>query len=218
MNDLTGLKNASQEKHELKAYYTEIAKQLDNVIKYDQTYALELHDRLQEYIEESRRTNTPMTMADMVLASGVNRDAYYKIRNGDYDWLLPSYMDRHNIPYDAVGSCYTVVDTNDDITSSNTVKQAQNGYEDFDIEDEQEGEKVLLVRLSEILKQAELALQADRERLCMDRNARNAGGAIFLLKAQQGLQDTPQDVRNTQTLNINVASLDEAKEALKRLG
>ena len=100
-------------------------------------------------------------------------------------------MDRHGIPYDQAGTVWT----------------------------DENGQEQLLLRMSTIIKTFDLEIQKDREILCMDRNARNAGGAIFLLKAQQGLQDTPAAPGTTnQTLNINVASLDEAREALKRLG
>lgn len=186
--DLTGLKKANEDKAELKAYYSEVAKSLDNVIRYKQDCVLRVHQGLSEYIEESRSQNKPLTMGGLVKASTLPQDVFYKARQGDYDWLCMSYMDRHDIPLDNYG---TVVDV--------------------------DGEMILLLRLSEVIKSAELEVQIDRESLCMDRNARNAGGAIFLLKAQQGLQDTPQDIVNHQTLNINVASLEEAQQALKRL-
>lgn len=180
-----------QDAADTKAYYMDIAASLDNVIKYNQDYAIQLRDNLQAYIREARENKEPLTMAGMILASGVSGDTYYRMRQGEHDWLLPAYMDRHSIPYDRVGSIWT----------------------------DEDGQEILLVQMSRLIKTAELELQADRERLCMDKTARNAGGAIFLLKAQQGLQDTPQPAGTTnQTLNINVASLDEAREALKRLG
>ena len=174
---------------ETKEKYKEVAKSLDNVIKYNQDFAKTLKENLTEYIEESREEGKPLTIADMILSSGVSADTYKRMRDGEHDWLLPAFMDRHDIPYDNYGSLYTLED----------------------------GREILLLQMSKIIKQAELAIQADRERLCMDRNARNAAGAIFLLKAQQGLQDTPQDVVTHQSLTVNVASLDEAREALKRL-
>lgn len=187
--NIEDLNNRARDMAETKAHYMEIAKSMDGVTKYGQEYAMTLHNNLSAYIEESREEGRPLTIADMILASGVSREVYYRMREGSSDWMLPSYMDRHGIPYDQIGTIYT----------------------------DEEGQEILLLRLGDVIKQAELAIQADRERLCMDRNARNAAGAIFLLKAQQGLQDTPQDVVTHQSLTVNVASLDEAREALKRL-
>ena len=183
------LNQIQMEKAQTKEHYMEVVKSLDNVIKYNQDFAKTLKENLTGYIEESREEGKPLTIADMILSSGVSADTYRRMRDGEHDWLLPAFMDRHDIPYDNYGSLYTLED----------------------------GREILLLQMSKIIKQAELAIQADRERLCMDRNARNAAGAIFLLKAQQGLQDTPQDVVTHQSLTVNVASLDEAREALKRL-
>lgn len=183
------LNQIQKDKALTKEHYMEVAKSLDNVIKYNQDFAKTLQENLTTYIEETREEGRPLTIADMMLSSGVSVDTYQRMRNGEHDWLLPAYMDRHGISYDNYGSLYTL----------------------------ESGEEILLLQMSTIIKQAELAIQADRERLCMDRNARNAAGAIFLLKAQQGLQDTPQDVVTHQSLTVNVASLDEAREALKRL-
>ena len=80
------------------------------------------------------------------------------------------------------------------------------------------GETVFLCRLSEIIKSAELAVQQQREEACSSLRG-NPAGNIFLLKAQQDFQDTPPDQRttNNNTLVMNISTLDEAKEAMKRL-
>ena len=127
----------------------------------------------------------------MVRASGMGYDTYIRYREGKADHLLFEYMDLNNIPYDMEGA------------------EIQNA----------DGEMVLLLRLSDIIKSAELAVQEQRETACSSLKG-NPAGNIFLLKAQQGFQDTPTETRttnnNTLVLN-NIASLDEAREALKRL-
>ena len=118
-------------------------------------------------------------------------DTYYRYKDGDADHLLYEYMDLHGIDYDHEG---------DQITTD-------------------AGDVVLLVRMSEIIKNAELAIQEQLEENCYT-NKGNPAGSIFGLKARYDWQDTPPDQRttnnNTLVLN-NVATLDEAREAMKRL-
>ena len=187
--DTKGLQAASAQKADIKEYYQKALESIDAVTKYDQTIAGTLRDNLQAYIEESRQARQPLTVAGMIKASVITRDAYYRLRDGESDWMLPAYMDRHDIPVEMYGAQY--VDEN--------------------------GQVILLVRLSDVIKNAELDIQADREALCMDRNARQVSGAIFLLKAQQGLQDTPTEKPTYSSNTLIIADREQAQKALELL-
>lgn len=185
------LAETSADKAELTDHYKKIAEARKNVIRYGQTYALTLADNLTAYIEEQTEKKKPLTIAGMVRASGMSHDTYIRYREGKADHLLYEYMDVNGISYDQEGQQITTDD----------------------------GEMVLLWRLSDVIKSAELVVQEQRETACSSLKG-NPAGNIFLLKAQQGFQDTPVEQRttnnNTLILN-NVATLEEAKDALKRL-
>lgn len=189
--DQEGLRAANAAREEYKEYYKKIAEQRAKQIKHGQPYASTLLDNLNEYIERQEKRGRPLTIAGLIRASGVSMDTYYRYKDGDADHLLYEYMDLHGIDYDHEG---------DQITTD-------------------AGDVVLLVRMSEIIKNAELAIQEQLEENCYT-NKGNPAGSIFGLKARYDWQDTPPDQRttnnNTLVLN-NVATLDEAREAMKRL-
>lgn len=189
--DQTGLREASAAKAEKLEYYKKIAEQQAKTIKYGQEYAGQMMDNFNAYVIEQRNQRRPLTIAGLIRASGVSKDTYYRYRDGEADHMLYEYMDLHGIDYSQEGN---------EITT-------------------EEGERVLLLRLSEIIKNAELAIQEQLEENCYT-NKGNPAGSIFGLKARYDWQDTPPDQRttnnNTLVLN-NVATLDEAREAMKRL-
>ena len=185
------LAGANADKAEMIAHYKEVAAQIAKVTKYGQEYALTLKDRLEEYIEEQELQHKPLTVAGMIRASGLSRDTYDRYRDGEADHMLYAFMDANGISYEHEDELLTLPD----------------------------GREVLLVRLGTLIKQAELYIQEQREAACSS-NRGNPAGNIFLLKAQQGFRDQPEDSRttnnNTLILN-NVASLSEAKDALNLL-
>ena len=184
-----GLAAASSAKAEKVAHYREIAEQQKNVIRYGQEYAWTLNEKLSAYIEKQQQNRQPLTVAGLVRASGMTPDTYRRYKEGKADHMLYAYMDEHGFSYDQEGQIIT--DT--------------------------EGKQIFLARLSTIIKLAELAVQEQRESACSS-NKGNPAGNIFLLKAQQGFVDTPETQQTNNTLNINVANLDEAKQALNLLG
>lgn len=189
--NLSGLQEANAERTARAEYYDRIAEHRAKLIRYGQDYALPLMEKLAEYIERQQENRKPLTIAGLVRASGVSADTYYRFRDGDCDRLLYEWMDLHGVPYDMEGQQITTDD----------------------------GETVLLCRLSTIVKTAELAVQEQLEENCYT-NKGNPAGSIFGLKARYDWQDTPPDQRtttnNTLVLN-NVATLDEARAAMKRL-
>ena len=189
--NLDGLKAADAARTEFLEHYKAIAEERARRIKYNQEFAYTLMLRLSEYIKEQQTERRPLTIAGLIRAAEIGRDAYERLRSGDRDCLLYEYMDRNGIDYDMEGEL---------------------------VEDEA-GEKVLLCRFSAIVKNAELAVQEQLEENCYT-NKGNPAGSIFGLKAVYDWQDAPPDQRttnnNTLVLN-NVATLEEAREAMKRL-
>lgn len=183
-----GLIQASKDKAEQVEKYKAVADQLAKVTRYGQEYALTLHDNLANYIKEQKDNRQPLTIAGLVRSSGMSADTYRRYKEGKADHLLYMYMDLHGISFDHEGE----------------ILELQNG------------EKIFLERLSTIIKSAELCVQEQRESACSS-NKGNPAGNIFLLKAQQGFIDTPETQQTSNTLNINVANLDEAKQALNLL-
>lgn len=187
--NLEPLEGSNADKQNTIEHYKEVARQLAGVIKYGQEYALTLKDNLEAYIIDSETQRKPLTIAGMVRASGMGTETYYRYREGEADHLLYMFMDTNNIDYSHEGEIFQL----------------------------QDGREVLLVRLSHLIKQAELAVQEQRETACSS-NRGNPAGNIFLLKAQQGFQDTPVSQQTNNSLTVNVASLGEAREALQLLG
>lgn len=192
--DTTALQEANKARAERAAFYKKVAEEQAGRMKYGQEFAGTLRDNLIEYIEDTKRARKPLTIAGLIRAAGVSADTYHSMRNGNYDRILFEYMDRHGLPYDLEGQEFVFQDG------------------------ENAGEKVFLVRMSQIVKNAELAIQEQLEENCYT-NKGNPAGSIFGLKARYDWQDTPPDQRTTHnnTLVMNVANLDEAKEAMKRL-
>ena len=188
--ELENLTRSAADLEEQKEHYKKIAQQRAGVIRYGQPYALTLLENLNAYIEEKQEQRRPMTKAGMIRASGLTGDTYYRYRSGEADHLLYEYMDLHGISYDMEGS----------------------------IVEDQEGERALLVRLSEIIKTAELALQEQLEENCY-LNKGNPLGSIAGMRNYFDWQENPNGpTTNNHTLVLNnVATLDEAKEAIKRL-
>lgn len=185
-----GITAYAEDLKEMTEHYKKIAKSREKVNKYNQPFVSILTDRISEYIETQKAAKKPLTVSGMIRASGMSATAYEQARKGEYDHLLYLYMDIHGISYDMEGT---------------------------EIVDQDTGEKVLLQRMSWPIKMGDLAIMEERESKCSE-NRGNPAGNIFLLKSQYGFRDDPEKITHNNTLVLNnVASLDEAKEALKRL-
>ena len=190
--DTTGLQTANQDRAEVIERYRRIAEERQKITKYNQEFVSDMAGKISNYIEECKKTGEPLTVSGMLQAADLTAEAYSKGKNSQqYDHMLYMYMELHGIDFDQEGTIYT----------------------------DEQGKQVLLCRMSDLLKRAELAIMREREIKCSSTKG-NPAGNIFLLKGFHGIQDQPQESRttnnNTLVLN-NVASLDEAKEALKRL-
>jgi len=172
-------------------HYKEIAKNAAKGNRYGQEDVGRIRDQLITYIEETIEKRQPLTMAGLEIASGLSRETYNRYLHGDIDYKLYEYMELHQISPE---------------------------MEDQEIITD-DGEVILLSRMSSILQNARRVVQEQLERNCYT-NKGNPAGSIFGLKAAFGWQDQPADARTitNNTLVINkVATPEEAEEALKRL-
>lgn len=173
-------------------HYRKIAEQRKGRIKYGVEFTATLRDRLTKYIEDQQAARKPLTIAGCILAAQVDPDTWRRWRNEERDYLLFEYMTINGIDFSEEGN--EIIDQNGDV--------------------------ILLARFSTLVKMAELSIQEQLETNCYT-NKGNPAGSIFGLKARYDWQDQPAESKttnnNTLVLN-NVANLDEAKDALKRLG
>lgn len=169
--------------------YKKIAADRAKGNRYGQEYAIILRDNLISYIEGQQEKRQPVTIAGIIRASGMGHDTFYRYKNGEADYKLYKYMEDNNIAIDLEGTEYTGKD----------------------------GVLVLLCPMSDIIKSALACVQEQLETNCYT-NKGNPAGSIFGLKAAFGWQDQPTETRTSNTLVINnVATLEEAREAIKRL-
>lgn len=190
--DLAALQKANADRAEVVDKYKKIAEERQKLTKYNQPFVSDMAGRISEYIEECKRTGEPLTVSGVIEAGEITSDAWSRGKNENaYDHMLFMYMDINGIPFDREGTIFT----------------------------DEQGREVLLCRMSDILKRAELAIMKEREIRCSSTKG-NPAGNIFLLKGFHNVQDTPPDQRttnnNTLVLN-NVATLDEARETIRLL-
>lgn len=170
--------------------YREYAEARRNSIKFNQAELSRRNNRLQQYIHQCYEDDEPITRAGMILALGVSRDTYYRMRDGELDYRLYEYMEVNGI-------------------SENDVL--------FDIEETpymvgSEGERILLIPSSVMIQKAELQLEAQTEaRLYKSGKV----GDIFALKAVHGWQEEQSPKTLNQTLVI--ATPEQAREAIAAL-
>jgi len=184
-NNIDGLTAANIDRNAAKEYYIGIARQREKQRKYNIEFMTRAAGLIGEYVERQRADHKPLTVAGMQLAADIMPSSWNTIINGEHDAILYEYMDVHGIPYDEEGTIYT---------------------------DPETGREVLLVRPSEVLKRFDLAIQEERESKCSSLKG-NPAGNIFLLKAQQGFQDTPAESKITHN-NLVIADREQAAKAL----
>lgn len=172
------------------AKYKEMAEKRRLARPYNQEFAYGLYCKLTDYIKSKRGDSLPLTISGMVLASGVPKSTFNVLREGQYDYALYMYCDYHNVDLD--GGDFEEID-------------GMPLYVDED------GKKILLVPISEIIRRALLMQEEETETRLYEKGR---VGDIFSLKAKHGWQEE-QKVTNNNTLVI--ASETDARKALKLL-
>ncbi len=146
----------------------------------------EFIERLEKYIEDCKEKKEPLTIAGFILAAGIHRRMWYKLKDGEYDAGLEEYKLACGIPQDA---------------------------EEWVTED---GEVMTFKPWSEIVDHCYMLVQQERELGCVAGKAGNVIGNVFLLKAQHGFSDQPEQVQNQKNIQI-IADAETAKKALEML-
>jgi len=150
-------------------------------------------DGMIDYIEKCSAKGEPATSAGLILASGLNRNSFYKAKNGEYDHIQAAYMLDNNISL------------NDGIQDNNGILR--------------DNKQKILSPISEIIEKCYLYMESDLQRRSLtDKSMARTTGAIFNLKAVFNYNDKPEPetrtVHNTLILNTNA---DQAAEAMKLL-
>lgn len=171
--------------------YKKFAEARNKARKYKQEFASTLTERLDAYMEECEAMHKPCSMARMILASGVNRDTFQRMRNGEYDYIAEQYRIEHE-------HCALVID---DFGNEYIINE--------------DGVQVSLVPFSAIIEKSILRLEAMREEACgLTRG--NPAGNIFLLKSLHGFKEEQEPKELHQ--NLIIADGNRAKDIIKLLG
>jgi hypothetical protein len=150
----------------------------------------DLIEKLARYEEDTLRQGKPLTMAGYILASELKHDTFYRVLNGDYDYVVEEYRLLHDVPAD-------VIEYTDD-----------------------EGTVQLLIAWSDILQNCRLKIQQQLEENCYNSSTHrglNPAGSIFGLKAQHGWKEDNAATHNTTNNNLIIADATQALKALKSL-
>lgn len=172
------------------ARFKEIAEKRRKNYKYKQEFTLSLYDNIKAYMAKKHEDGSPLTISGLILACGIPKQSWQDLRNGNYDHALYMYCEYHNIDLD-----------------NGTFEQ----YDGMPIHADEDGNKVLLVPISQIVERALLMQEEETETRLYEKGR---VGDIFSLKAKHGWQEE-QKVTNNNTLVI--ASETDARKALKLL-
>ena len=150
------------------------------------------------YVKDCSATGTPATIAGLILATGYNRDFYYKAKQGNYDYITFEYMDTNGI---SLSDC----------------------LEDPDgllfYEDKRLNDCLILSLISNVIEKCLLIMESDLQlRSLTDKSMARTTGAIFNLKAVFNYNDKPEETKNVtnNTLIVN-ANPDQAAKAMQLL-
>lgn len=171
-----------------RAEITEAARKLAESCRARSPYSVEKQglfiEKLENYVKEQMDSGEPLTISGFNLAAGIPQRTWEKMRHGEYDTMIYEYKMLNDIPED--------------------VTQITN----------EDGEILSLLPWSEIVDKCYLLAQEQRERGCIAGKAGNVIGNMFLLKAQHGLSDQPEQIQTQNNIQI-VADAETAMKALE---
>ena len=179
--------------------YKRFAEARRNKVTYKQEKTGEVYARIKTYIQDRAEKEKPLTISGLQLAIGCSSEVYYKMKSGEYDYMLEQFLMLNNIDMESV---QTTVDgipaISADLCSDVNMKCSEG--------------VVLLIPYSLIIQKALLMIaEQTEERLYSNGRV----GDIFALKAQHGWQEeqSPQTVNQT----LVIATEEQAREAIKLL-
>lgn len=149
-------------------------------------YDLKFFTGLFYTVAEYAKTHT-LTVAKMILLSGMPKRDFYRAKTGEYDEALPMYLFKENITEDEA--------------------ETVNGYPMYN--------GVLLLTPSEIIERLYLMLEDNlTAEMLKSKNMPEVTSRIFLHKSVFGYTDQPQVNNTTNILNISEGQLDLADKLL----
>lgn len=182
----------TKHKQELDAY-KQFAVNRANNRKYSVHNIGQYLEGIDRYVADCRANNKPLTVAGFILhAFNVPSKSYYELKAGDKDHYIEEYIQTNNIDVDAL----PIIDGIPTYTDDN-------------------GEIIPLIPFSHLIEKCELLIQEQRETACSSLKG-NPAGNIFLLKAQQGFEDQPQEPKELHQ-NLIIADGERAKDIIKLL-
>ena len=151
--------------------------------KYNLEYFTGLFYSVMEYAKEHT-----MSVARMILISGMDKRTFYRAKSGEYDDSLAMYLYKEGIE-----------ESDAEIVDGLPMYKG-----------------VILLPPSEIIEKLYLIMEAKvTEELLSAKNMPQVTSRIFLKKAVFGYSDQPQTVNQTNVLNISDATFDLAEKLLK---
>lgn len=181
---------ASKESAKVREAYEKMALARRQRDKYGQEQIGGIWQRICSYIQETVEAEQPLTINGLILATGMDKNSYYRAVNGEYDFKLEEYITYNNIDID-------------------TIDDEVDGFPCFT---DGKGKRILLIPYREMFEKVHLKL-AEMAEIRLYKQGRVAD--IFTMKSQHGWQDndSPQTVNQT----LVIASKEEARRAINLL-
>ena len=183
-NEIKGYKELAAERRKSRRYnIQEVTRALNGMVN---------------YVVECANSQRPATVAGMILASGTNKDFYYKAKQGDYDYITTEYIVTNNID---PSMCQT----------------DENGLLIYP--DEQLNDRLILSMGSDVIEKCLLLMENDLQiRSLTDKSMARTTGAIFNLKAVFNYNDKPEaEVKTVNNTLIVNASPEQTSKAMQLL-
>lgn len=158
--------------------------------KYGQEFSFILYERIQKYLKNLEDDGKPITIAGIIRCSGMTRPEFYKLKNGEYDYDLYAYMDSQGITLDDAEWYDGMPIYNDGVKN------------------------VLLIPMSELIEKIILMQEEEIETRLYEKGR---VGDMFALKAKHQWIEEEKAPRVHNQFNFQIASIDEANEAIKLL-
>ena len=151
--------------------------------KYNLEYFTSLYFDVLSYAQEHT-----MSVAQIILMSGMDKKTFYKAKNGEFDECLPMYLYKEEIE-----------ESDGQIVGGLPMHEG-----------------VILLPPSEIIEKLYLIMEAKiTEEMLEAKNMPQVASRIFLEKSVFGYSDQPQAINQTNVLNIADTQFDLAEKLLR---
>ena len=158
----------------------------------------EILDLGKAYIMETQQAGNPLTVSGLQLACRCNKQDFYRMKRGEYDWRVFQFMEYNGIEEEDL-----------QIVRDNDLH--------FDVAywTDPDGVMYCMNMFSEVIDRFYLILQEEIETKCY-MNKGNPSGLIFCLKSVFGWSDKPTS-RPADVQPVHVATKEEAQAAINEL-